>query len=227
MSAKENFDRVSNVLIACISITCPTGAAAATAFKEVISRYLASRTEKASEILIRELKHADKCDELLKDQDSLIVRTARFHQAALIGAAHTNLRILARLVIHGDGTRAIPADEFLYLAQVIESLRHDELVVLAAFIRAKQQREKSSPEIANSSLWIEVHADLSRIYSERELGGLTNALLRTGFLDTFTDTHAGSDGGSNWYVTPILMRLEATTQFANAVAEADSSTTLS
>lgn len=219
MSKKENFDSVSNIVIAGLAIGFPITAVVAVAAKEVVSRYLADNTEKAREILIRELQHADSCDELLKvmEKDSLIVRVARYHHAALIGAAHTNLRILARLVIHGDGTRAIAPDDFLYLAQVIESLRHDELVVLASFIRARQRRQNLDESEAGDCLWEDVRSDLSDEYSGLELGGLANALLRTGFLYADTDNSFGSGG---WYVTPLLMRLETTIQFASAVKEA-------
>lgn len=108
----------------------------------------------------------------------------------------------------------MPADEFLYLAQTIESLRHDELLVLASFSRARRRRDQDNAVDSKQDLYSEIEADLADIFDASELDGLVHALLRTGFLPTRSGW-----SGSKWNVTSLLLRLEATTQFSLIVKE--------
>jgi hypothetical protein len=202
-----------NVSTAALAIACPAagsmlslGNAAATALYEgVVQR----RRTVADDIAMRELADAGTFDELMANPDSFVSRAARYYQAAIIGSAHVNLRILARMIVCG-GQRALPADEFLYLAQIVESLRHDELLVLASFSRARRRRDLDTAQDPEADLFGKVEEDLAGVFDPNELEGLAYALLRTGFMTT----RSGYGGGSSWNVTPLLLRLEGTTQFS-------------
>lgn len=187
-----------------------SNAVASALYENAIQR----RRAAADDIATRELANAGTFDELMADPDSFVSRAARYYQAAIIGSAHVNLRILARMIVCG-GQRAIPADEFLYLAQIIESLRHDELLVLASFSRARRRRDMDTAQDVEADLFGKVEEDLAGVFDPSELEGLAYALLRTGFLTT----RSGYGGGSSWNVTPLLLRLEATTQFSLIVQE--------
>lgn len=190
----------------------------AAALKEGYGKFARKSIEKAEDVLMAEIRHADAWDRLKRDPEGTAMRTVRYIRAATVGIAHENLRILARLVVHGDGSQAIPADDFLYFAQTIESLRHDELVVLSAFLRVQEKLDQPNVLSSAGTLWQGVQKHLAH-FDEVQLLGLANALLRTGFLATVQRGAAGT----SWMVTPDLRRLQATTQFMQAVAEAAAS----
>ncbi|MGE8657021.1 MAG: hypothetical protein ACN6O8_09765 [Achromobacter sp.] len=206
-----------NITFAAVAMAYPAAAGALAvsnaAVNAILERTISNRKRAADEIAMRELTDAGTYDELMKDVDSFVSRAARYYQAAIIGSAHANLRILARMVVCG-GERAMPADEFLYLAQVIESLRHDELLVLSSFSRARRRRDQDNALDSKQDLYGAVEADLRGIFEKSELDGLLHALLRTGFLTT-----RSGYGGAQWNVTSLLLRLEATTQFSLVVRD--------
>ena len=179
--------------------------------KEILGRHLQAKAQEAQQVLLEEIRHADALARLMADPESTAARTVRYIRAASVGAAHDNLRLLARLVVYGDGSRAIVADDFLYLSQAIESLRHDEMVVLAAFIR----RKRTGGYVAEQGLQMEVMSDLKGIYDEGEIWALMGSLLRTGLIYTTTGF-----GGGAWNTAPLLLKLEETIQFTDAVARA-------
>lgn len=183
------------------------------AVNAILERTILNRKKAADDIALRELADAKTLDELMADPDSFVTRAARYYQAAIIGSAHANLRILARMVVCG-GERAMPADEFLYLAQVIESLRHDELLVLACFSRARRRRDQDGAVDNQKDLYATVAKELVSDFDTSELDGLMHALLRTGFLTTWSGI-----GGSKWDATSLLLRLERTTQFSLIVQD--------
>lgn len=215
MSNAEDVERGLSVLAAVAGTLVPGSAVVATAMKEAMARWLKRNEAEASDIFRQELLKASNFDQLKTDPDGTYVRMARYVHAARMGAAHTNLRLLARLVIYGDGSRRIEADEFLSLAQVIESLRPNELVVLAAIIRERVRREKLGAVDVDSDVRKQVLEILKGSFPEPEIEGLFGALQRTGFVYL-----ASGYGGGGWHISPQLMRLEATVQFADAVAEA-------
>lgn len=206
-----------NITFAAVAMAYPAAAGALAvsnaAANAILERTISNRKRAADEIAMHELTDAGTYDELMKDVDSFVSRAARYYQAAIIGSAHANLRILARMVVCG-GERAMPADEFLYLAQVIESLRHDELLVLSSFSRARRRRDQDNALDSKQDLYGAVEADLRGVFEGSELDGLVHALLRTGFLTT-----RSGYGGAQWNVTSLLLRLEATTQFSLVVRD--------
>jgi hypothetical protein len=215
MVKAEHVERVMSVVSAVAEIANPFAGVATAAAKEAIGRWLKRAEETGEEILKQELLKADSLEYLRRDPDGMYVRTARYIHAVRMGTAHTNLRILARLVIYGDGSRAIEADDFLSLAQIIESLRPNELVVLAAIIRECQRREQKQAIDVNGDIKRQVKEGLQGKFSEPEIESLFGSLLRTGFVYMTSGYGAGG-----WYVSPQLMKLERTVQFAEAVAAA-------
>lgn len=215
-STVDTTERAVAVIGAAVGVIEPVTGVFATMIKEFGGKFLKGRLGEAEDILMTEIRHADAWDRLNADSESTAARTFRYVRATTVGLAHENLRILARLVIHGDGSRAIPPDDFLYFAQTIESLRHDELVVLAAFLRAQEMLDGPNVMSSARSLWDGVQKQLTH-FDEVQLLGLASALLRTGFLATVQRGAAGT----SWMVTQDLRRLQTTTQFMEALAEAD------
>lgn len=215
MAKADDVERGIAVLATIAGALVPSSAVVAAGMKEAVGRWLKRNEENSSEIFSKELLKAGTFDQLNRDPDGTYVRMARYIHAARVGAAHTNLKLLARLVIYGDGSRRIAADEFLSLAQVIESLRPNELLVLAAIVRERLRREKLGAIDVDKDVKKQVMEGLKGSFPDPEIEGLFGALQRTGFV------YLGAGyGGGGWHISPQLMRLEATIQFAEAVAEA-------
>lgn len=179
--------------------------------KGLILDLYTKRKEACEAVLRSELRHVSTTDHLTRDPQSFMSKALRLHQAAMVGTAHANLRILARLVIADEANSAVVPDDFLYLASIIESLRYDELVVLAAFIRASEQLNDNDPD-KPVDLAGAVAEELP--YPKATLDGLQSGLSRTGLIYTLTGYGAGG-----WYASPTLKRLEATVQFCQVVTE--------
>ncbi|AKZ64675.1 hypothetical protein F506_20260 [Herbaspirillum hiltneri N3] len=169
------------------------------------------RQKESKKILWEELRHVANHERLAADPDGFVAKSARYYQAAMIGAAHKNLRILARLVVGHKSHPGFSADDFLSFAGVIESLRGEELDVLAAFIKERQRRELLKAIDLNSNYWPQIQSSLIH-FSPDELTAIASGLTRTGFIVAMP----GLDG-SSWNVTPILLRLEQTVQFNDAI----------
>lgn len=206
-----DIERGASAVAAVAGASHPLAGVFAAFAKEMLGLHLQRKAQEAEQVLLDEIQRADAWDRLKSDPESTAARTVRYVRAASVGAAYENLRLLARLVVYGDGSRAIVPDDFLYLSQAIESLRHDEMVVHAAFIRRKQ----IGGDAVDHGLQMEVLADLKGTYDESEIWSLMGSLLRTGLIYTTTGF-----GGGAWNTSPILIRLEETIQFADAVARA-------
>ncbi|MFY3630794.1 hypothetical protein ACOTFH_29525 [Achromobacter xylosoxidans] len=212
----DTIERIGGVAAATLSVLDPVTGVFATVLKEGYGRFAKNKIEEAERVLEEEILRDPQAIERLKqDPESTAARTFRYIRAATVGTAHENLRILARLVVHGDGSRAIPADDFLYYAHTIESLRHDEMVVLAAIIRERLRRERLGAADVDADVRKQVIDGLKGTFTENESDGLFGALQRTGFVYM-----TSGYGGGGWHVSPQLMRLEATVQFTEAVAAA-------
>ncbi len=69
---------------------------------------------------------------------SLAAPVYRYIRAAREGAARLNLRLLARLIAGQASKHDLIADEFLYHADIIASLRREEIVLIATMYRHRQ-----------------------------------------------------------------------------------------
>lgn len=211
---KRTADSVERLAAGAVAVAGATNAIAgivAAFLKEGLGQFVQTKVQEAEDLLIDQIRHADAWDRLMEDPEGLAARTIRYIRASTVGAAHDNLRLLARLVVYGDGSRAIVADDFLYLAQTLESLRHDEMVVLATFIKLKNSSAYATEEErANSVL-----PTLRKIFDEDEAWSLLSGLQRTGLIFVTTGW-----GGGGWNAAPLLQKLEDSIQFADAVARA-------
>ncbi|OZI46960.1 hypothetical protein CAL25_20080 [Bordetella genomosp. 5] len=197
--------------MAVVGAANPIAGVVAAFMKEGLGQFVQAKVQEAEDLLMDQIHDADAWDRLMKDPEGLAARTIRYIRSATVGAAHDNLRLLARLVVFGDGSRAIVADDFLYLAQTLESLRHDEMVVLATFIRVRN----SPAGAASRDIEMEVIPALREIYDEEEVWSLLAGLQRTGLIYVVSGY-----GGGAWNAAPLLQKLEDSIQFADAVARA-------
>lgn len=210
-------DKVLELVVAGVSLAAPAAAAeiavGASIGKLLVDIY-AKRKEKSEAIVLAELRHVESYEQLSQDPEGLVAKAARFHQAALVGAAHKNLRLLARLMLGHKLEPGLTADLFLSYAGLLEALRADELIVLSAFLRAHRNTQAQVPPKENPNLMDVVVADLQGQLEPPVILALSTGLTRTGFL-----LQIGGYGGGAWLVTSILESLESSYQFLDVLAD--------
>ncbi|MBI4968057.1 MAG: hypothetical protein HZC25_08045 [Rhodospirillales bacterium] len=101
----------------------------------VINGFLGRRLEKAREILIEEVRLGHRSLVEAGHEDEALSIIERYLRAAREGAARLNLRLMARIVAGQAERGNLVADEFLYYADLLASLRQEEVIVLATLYR--------------------------------------------------------------------------------------------
>ncbi len=121
----------------------PGSLAAAQALKRVFER----RTGAAREILLEEIAEKGEMEGLSDEKaDDLIAMLWRYHRAANEGAARLNMRLLARIIGGQIEQKALTADEFLYYADTLASLRREEVILIATLKKHQNLVESETPE---------------------------------------------------------------------------------
>ena len=99
-----------------------------------IEQLFRHRAEVARDILLDELRGADKTLAAAEIEEAAAI-FYRYMRAAQEGGARLNLRLMAK-VIAGQAHRGnLLADEFLYYADMLASLRREEILVLGTLYR--------------------------------------------------------------------------------------------
>ena len=96
--------------------------------EDVTKRLIDRRIKQAREILLEEIRRGEKHISQAGDEDEFAAILFRYQRAAIEGTARLNLRLLAA-VAAGQGARTgFAADEFLAWADVLATLRREELI---------------------------------------------------------------------------------------------------
>ena len=107
-----------------------------------LSDLMAGRRETARDILLDELRTGDKTLAETGEVDAVVAILERYARAAREGAARLNLRLMAKVIAGQAHLGNLVADEFLYYADLLASLRREEVILLATL-----HRLKSAPEV--------------------------------------------------------------------------------
>lgn len=196
---------ISDVLEACGCSVSGTGAGV---FQSAVGHILQKRAETIREVMLQELRHGHPLTE--PDLEELAGATLRVVRAALEGAAKNNLRIMARIIDTGLSQRALYADEFLCDADVIASLRPDEINILATVCR--ELGTASEQDKLNGHLVAKAGAKLipSVFGVPRQFAVVCARLIRTGYLDPIA---TGTGGKISYGITSDLERLAKLVRF--------------
>lgn len=152
-----------------------------------ISAIFEKRLKAARAILLSELAAGEKT---LNDSEveEVAAITYRYLKAAQEGAARLNLRLLAGVIAGQVQGRAVVADEFLYYADLLSSLRRDEIILLGTLARfAKEVRNEGigadNKEFA-TQVSMRTRAALipSQFQDQEHYAAIAGALLRTGLV---------------------------------------------
>lgn len=107
---------------------------------EAIQQVFKKRLDAAREILMEEIGNGykDMSDAAKLEEVAAIIY--RYGRAAQEGAARTNLRLLAQVIAGKNFSEAPAADKFLYYADILSSLKLEEIVLLGIMVREKASK---------------------------------------------------------------------------------------
>lgn len=127
----------------------------------------------------------------IEDDDKVSI-LHRYIQASMNGSARLNLRLMAKLINsmlkNENISKGLYASNFNRYARILEDLSYEEVVVLAALVKYKN--EKYVPMMNSFAMHDNSHFSIkakdylvhNKIYKKAEVEGIMTALLRTGFF---------------------------------------------
>lgn len=152
-----------------------------------LDRFLIHSRERARQILLEEIRTGDRPIYDAEEADAFVAVMLRYDRAAIEGRAHWKLRLMARIVDGQLAGRDLKADEFATYADLISSLRREEVIVAATVYRMEKSAGTNRPpnSIAfHEALGRELVPSIFASYDELHATGV--ALLRTGLLIQLT-----------------------------------------
>jgi hypothetical protein len=159
------------------------GIPAATA-TQIYQDILAKRSEEALEILFSEVRQGNFSG---LDQNDVVSIIARFQRDAMEGIAKNNLRLMARLIKGMAGKQELTAPSFSRYANILASLTHKEMRILAVLVRFdRNTRQPAFPlhhqeQQTFNKHFAERHYALLEVTQQAE--GHLQALMRTGLVN--------------------------------------------
>ena len=195
----------------------PGGSVAGFSLAGALSKLVNRRLQAAREILLQELRSGEK--QLPPNQiDEGVAIIYRYQRAAQEGAARLNLRLMAQTIAGKAHLGNLSADEFLQDADMIASLRREEILLLAKLHSASRSETPSKNKPAEESVdpmkWAESQLVPSVFRNREELEATAAAIVRTGLIKT-----ESGYGAIHYSPTPLLDRLVARAPLEAAIAK--------
>lgn len=185
----------------------------------VLQRMLRRREEAARDMLLKELRRGNKtiCD---VDEGEVAEIVFRYMRAAQEGTARVNLRLMAEVIAGQAAAGNLVADEFLYYADILASLRYEEVVVLATLYRTTQEAiaKHTGDNILATQAMTAASLELSQTlgFKDLDFAATAGAIMRTGLIASAP----GQGGGFNiYYPTSLMDKLYALAPFEKALEE--------
>ncbi len=193
---------------------------------QALSLILRKRLQAAREIAFEEIRTGEKPPNYVIDADEVVAIVYKYLDCARQGTARHNLRLMARIVrgqvAHGD----LQADEFLTFADILRSLRHEEVCTLATTYRVRKELVRSkqgsfwAPDEERGALDRAIEGQLvgpRKVFRQRdELNATRAALQRTGMI-ALAGTRG--DGTVVYGETPLLERVGRLAMLENPLPE--------
>jgi hypothetical protein len=152
-----------------------------------LASLLRRRLEGARDILLEELR-TGRATLPPEDLDDGVAVLYRYLRAAQEGTARINLRLMAKIIAGCASLGRLRADEFLHDADMIASLRYEEIVLLTTVHRIqKANREQQQTEDSRGSSAFSAAAGELVPTVFRDVGDWQStaaALIRTGLVTT-------------------------------------------
>ncbi len=170
-------------------------------------------------MLLKELRRGNKtiCD---VDEGEVAEIVFRYMRAAQEGTARVNLRLMAEVIAGQAAAGNLVADEFLYYADILASLRYEEVVVLATLYRTTQEAiaKHTGDNILATQAMTAASLELSQTlgFKDLDFAATAGAIMRTGLIASAP----GQGGGFNiYYPTSLMDKLYALAPFEKALEE--------
>ena len=174
---------------------------------------LRRRQAQARDILLEELQTGDKQLTDVGQVDEAAAIIYRYARAAQEGAARLNLRLMAKVISGQAQLGNLVADEFLYYADMLASLRREEVILIASLHRHRVFHDDGTVDAGQT--WRKSCTELiPRVFKdEEELRAFAQGAARTGLL------LAGAtwDGLSDFATSSLMERLERLAPFEDAL----------
>jgi hypothetical protein len=170
------------------------------AFHGALAKFMAAQADIAREEIVKQLEKG-KLWAITDDKGAAAIFV--YLRAARDGAARINLRMMAEALINAAQEPTFAPDEFRRQADALASLSRDEVLLLAAFLRAHRHAAEQSGEALNSKktadfAWAAILADPSQFPLGFDIIPVAAALGRTGWVVP------GSGFGTLTYYTTSL-----------------------
>jgi len=189
----------------------PAAGVAAASFAYALNALVPKRMKSASDIWVQIVgRDWGALSEEQEEELASIVDT--FLQIARKGTAKANLRLLARIISGQKAAKALKADEFMYYAEIIASLRHEEIVLLGTMKHQTEITEKrggitvseKTPKILIDIMLNTKGELVPQVFkTDIDFWATARALARTGFI--YEET-AGIRG-SVWSLTSVFNKV--------------------
>lgn len=210
-------DTLQNFAIAVVQDVCslvgiPCASTATMIYQEIQSRRLST----ARDIAIEELRHGRRTLSSVSELDEQVAILHRYFRAAHEGTARLNLRLLAKIMAGHTEQAPLYASDFLYYADILSSLRREEIILLGVLYRnwksAKETLAKNQDKEAYDHAKAELVGSGLLFVEELELRATLGALGRTGLI-----LASSGYGGTLYRITPMMEKLARTASFEAAV----------
>lgn len=175
------------------------------------------RLEQARNILLEEIRAGEKDALEAIEIDEVVAIVYRYMRAAQEGTAHVNLRLLAQVIAGQKKLTSLKADEFLYYADLIASLRREEIILLGCMQKHFQEPQHvmgSSQAAYEPQKLAQLELIPSTFKTEDDFNSCITALNRTGLV-----IGTSSYGGMMMYrLSPLMAELSKLASFQDALA---------
>ncbi|MHB1699599.1 MAG: hypothetical protein ACYCSN_05590 [Acidobacteriaceae bacterium] len=210
---------LSNLIVALFTdaltaVSSPIPSASGAVLGAALSAVMERRKKAAREILLDEIRHGTAAP-TTDDIDESVSILYRYWRAAQEGAGRLNLRLLASVYAGQVRDRTIIADDFLYYADLLASLRRDEIILLGTLLRCSINAD-GTPRFGQEPM-SQARAELvpSVFETHEDYNAVISALPRTGLISVHAGGGAiGSSPSLVYQVTSLLRKL-------NRLAEID------
>jgi len=136
----------------------------------MVQQVFKKRLDAAREILMEEMRNGDKDMWDAAELEEIAAIIYRYGRAAHEGVAKTNLRLLAQVIAGRNFSEPLTADKFLYYADILSSLKLEEITLLGIIVREKAYNAYGAATA------------LKTHFSEQKSEEIFQSLLRTGLV---------------------------------------------
>jgi len=178
-----------------------------------LSSLFRKRLEQAREILLEELRRGDKKLTDVGEVEEAAAIIYRYGRAAQEGAARLNLRLMAKVIAGQAQIGNLVADDFLYYADMLASLRREEIILIATLHRNQTLTEQGT--LDELQTWTKSLEELVPLLfsSESEMLAVAQGAARTGFVTSGVTF----DGMSAFVPSALLEKLQGLAPFDDAL----------